>query len=101
MKVEFSREVVFIPDFNKNKELPDDQQLKVKLKVMSLLDVLDLTDVLKNAGFDKGEVKDLTHDQMKMVVLEGGKYIPKYASLIGAEGFTIEDVIGYATFFPL
>lgn len=101
MKVNFSRETVFIPEFNDNKLLPDEEQLKIKLKVMNLLDLLDLTDILKGVGFDKGDIKDLTVEQMKTIVKEGAKYIPKYASLVGADGFTLQDITDYAAFLPL
>lgn len=101
MKVAFSRQNDYLPAFNNNKELPPEEQLKVTMKVMILLDLLDLTDVLKSVGFEKGDVKDLTIEQMKALVKEGGKYIPKYCVLLNADGFNLEDVVTYSTFLPL
>lgn len=101
MKSNFSREQVYVPEFDKNKELPDDQQLKVKVGVMKMLDLLDLTDVLKSAGFEKGDVKDLSVDQMKTIVREAGKYVPKYCTLVNAEDFSVDDTISYSQFLPL
>lgn len=101
MKVQFSKETTYVPEFNKNRELSVEEQLSVKIKVMSLLDLLDLTDVLKSAGFEKGELKDMSVEQMKTIVKEGGKYIGKYCTLAGNDGFDISDVTGYAAFMPL
>lgn len=101
MKVAFSRQTEFLPAFNKNKELAEPEQLKVTMKPMTLFDLLDLTDVLKSVGFEKGEVTDLTVAQMKSIVAEGGKYLPKYCTLVNAEGFEMADVVAYATFLPL
>ena len=101
MKFEFSHEITFIPDFNKNKELPEAEQITVKIKPLILFDLLDLTDVLKQAGFEKGDSKDVSQEQMRAIVGQGGKYVPKYCSLIGAEGFDLNDVVNYAHFLPL
>lgn len=101
MKIEFSREVTYIPEFNGNKELPEGEQLSVKIKVMTLSDLLDLMDVLKSSGFQKGDVKDLNPGQMKAIVTQAGKYIPKYCTLDHAEGFSVEDLAQFAVFMPL
>lgn len=101
MKVAFSKEVPFVPEFQKNKELPLEEQLSFKLKPMITLDLIDLTDVLKTVGFTAGEQTDMTTDQMKTVVKEAGKYVPKYSTMSGADGFTIEEVIGYPAFLAL
>lgn len=101
MKVAFSRESEYLPQFNDNLKLAEHDQLKVTMKVMTLLDLLDLTDVLKSVGFEKGEVTDLTVKQMKSIVAEGGKYLPKYCALVNAEGFDMNDVIAFAHFLPL
>lgn len=101
MKVAFSREVPFTPVFNDNAKLPEEEQLKFKLKPMNTLDLLDLTDVLKTAGFTEGEVTDLNSDQMKSIVKEAGKYVPKYSAMTGNDGFTMDEVIGFPAFLSL
>lgn len=101
MKFEFSHEIVYVPEFNKNKELPEAEQLTVKIKPMKLADLLDLTDVLKKAGFEKGDSKDATPEQMRAIVGSGGKYVPQYCTLVGAEGFDLSDVVTYAHFLAL
>lgn len=101
MKIEFSREVNYVPEFNGNKELSESEQLVVHIKVMKLADLLDLMDVLKQAKFEKGDVKDLTPGQMKAIVTQAGKYIPLYCTLEHAEGFAVEDLAQFAVFMPL
>lgn len=101
MKIEFSREITYTPTFHGNKELPENEQLLVHLKVMSLGDMLDLMDVLKQAGFEKGDIKDMGPGQMKTVVTQAGKYIPKYCKLEHNDGFGIDDIAQFAVFMPL
>lgn len=101
MKVAFSKEVTFVPEFQDNKKLPAEEQLSFKLKPMTTLDLLDITDVLKTAGFQVGEHTDLTTEQMRSIVKEAGKYIPNYATMAGADGFTIAEVIAYPAFLAL
>lgn len=101
MKIEFSREVKYVPDFNGNKELPEGDQLVVNISIMSLVDLLDLMDVLKQAKFEKGDVKDLTPGQMKTIVTQAGKYIPKYCKLEHNDGFSVDDLAQFAIFMPL
>jgi hypothetical protein len=101
MKVAFSKEVAFVPEFNGNKALPEAEQLSFKLRPMTTLDLLDIMDVLKTAGFQVGEHTDMTTEQMKAVIGQAGKYIPKYATMAGAEGFGLEEVVGYQAFLAL
>lgn len=101
MKVAFSKETAYVPDYNENKTLSEPDRLSVTVKTMTLLDLLDLTDTLKQAGFVQGDVKDVTIDQMKTIVGSAGKYVPKYCALVNAEGFNVEDVVTYPTFLPL
>lgn len=101
MKVSFSTSQIYVPEFNKNKELPEDQQLKVNISTMELVDLLDLTDVLKSAKFERGDAKELSVEQMKTIVREAGKYVPKYCKLINAEGFDAETVVKYSFFLAL
>lgn len=101
MKVAFSKELPFTPEFQDNKKLPVEQQLSFLVKPMTTLDLIDLTDVLKTVGFTQGEVKDLTTEQMKTIVKEAGKYVPKYSTMSGAEGFSMDEVIAYPAFLAL
>lgn len=101
MKIQFSRERDFTPDFNANKELPEDEQLRAKIKVMVLTDILDLGDAFKQADFENGDMKDMSLEQMKMLVKSAGKYVPKYVTITGNDGFSIEDIVTYPQFLAL
>lgn len=102
MKVNFTPEIPFTPEFNGNKDLVAPDQIVVKLKPMTLLDLLDLTDTLRSAGMEKVDMKDLSTDQMKTLISQGGKYIPKYCTFIaGNDGFDMEQVCAYVAFAAL
>ena len=101
MKIAFSRERAFTPDFNGNKSLDEADQLSATVKVMTLNDILDLGDAFKQAGFEKGDMKEMSLAQMQVLVRSAGKYVPKYVSLKGNDGFTLEDVVTYPQFLSL
>jgi len=101
MKSNFSKEKKYNPDWNGNKELPEDEQLVAYIKPMKSGEVIDLTDVLKSVGFEKGEAKQLSSAQMKAVVKEAGHYLPTYVRLEHADDFTIQDVVDYTPFLSL
>lgn len=101
MKVAFSKEKKYVPDFNGNKELPEAEQLVAYIKPLKSGEVIDLTDVLKEAGFEKGDSKQMSSHQMKTVVQQAGHYLPTYVRLEGNDGFTIQDVADYTPFLAL
>jgi hypothetical protein len=76
-----------VPEFNGNKELPEDEQLKATISVMRLSDLLDLGDTFKQADFEEGDMKNMSLDQMKVLVKGAGQYVPKYVTLSGNDGF--------------
>lgn len=102
MKIAFSKEVRFVPTFNDNKSLPDAEQITTLLSPLTLGELLDVLDILRSANFEKGEVKDLSTTQMRMIVSQAGKYLPTNVKrLEGNEGFDLSDVVSYAQFFGL
>jgi hypothetical protein len=101
LKIEFSRTREYTPEYNGNKELPENEQLKAQIKVMTLNDLLDLGDTFKQADFEQGDLKDMRIDQMKVLVNGAGKYVPKYVTLQGNDGFDLSDVVQYPQFLQL
>lgn len=101
MKITFSRERDYTPEFNDNKALPEDDQLHASIKVMTLHDILDLGDAFKTVDFETGDMKDMSLEQMKTLVTGAGKYVPKYVTLRGNDGFTLEDTVTYPQFLGL
>lgn len=102
MKVQFSREVRYIPAWNGNKDLPGVDQLAVTLSPLKMGELLDVLDILKRADFKQGTEQQLTADQMRTIVAEAGKYLPAHVTKFdGAEGFTLDDAVNYSEFFGL
>lgn len=57
MKIAFSRVVDYVPEFNDNAKLPPDEQIKCKLKVLTLGHFLQVAETLgKLPTNEKGEV---------------------------------------------
>lgn len=102
MKVQFSKEVRFVPTWRDNDKLPANEQLMVWLEPMKMGVLLDVLDTLKQVGFERGESTSLSPEQMRGVVQAAGKYIPVSVKKIeGADGFDINDIVQYAEFFGL
>lgn len=108
MKVKFSRDVVYVPEFNGNRELPPEEQMSVKLGVMDMLDYVDLAEALQVATNGATEISSdkLNMGQIKALVKSSGEYIPKYASdLKGLEdengAVDVQALLKYPVYFPL
>ena len=98
MKSGFSKEITYVPDALGNRELPEAEQVKAKLQLMTVGDVLEAVEALSAHANEDGKV-DLS--QQKAFVSEGKKYLLKYVTIVGAEDFTLEDVVSYGRFMPL
>jgi hypothetical protein len=106
MKISFSEKITFVPEWKGNDKLPEDEQIKVTLKVMTMSDLLTVMDMFQASGLS-GEVDAAKVDVEKTKkVLAGAKEIlPKYAEITNLEldtGFaSIETVVHYGTFTRL
>lgn len=80
MKVQFSRDKVFVPDFNGNKSLPEEQRITVKIGVMEMADFVDIAEALQVVGNGEISSDKLDPEQLKAMVKSAGQYLPKYAS---------------------
>lgn len=101
MKIEFSRSIKYTPEFNGNKELPENEQLKADISIMEITDLLDLGDAFKQAKFEKGDLKDMKIEQQKTLVVNAAKYVCKYVKLTNNDGFSVDDVSKYPQFLQL
>lgn len=115
MKVKFSKVVPFTPDFNGNKSLPDDEQIKYELTPMELADFYDVLDALSSIKGTKQEDGTIQIDTSKlnsssqkefMKVCQG--FLPKYINSVGAKledhggnEITVEDIAKYAPMISL
>ena len=108
MKYKLSKQVDYSPEWNANKELPEDEQVKFVLKVLSMGDVLELMDVLEDASDDEGNVDGdtLTASTTKQLVGEATRLLPIYATMENLEGedgeeITVATITEYPQFIGL
>jgi hypothetical protein len=59
MKIKFSRAVSFVPDFNKNKELPVGEQIKCKLTVLNLAELAFVGEIIAKLGITKDNAEGI------------------------------------------
>ena len=92
MKVRFSKSIDFIPEWNSNRALPDDEQIKVVFKPLTMGDLLELMDAMQEMSLNV-DPKSLTGEtatqasakQVKLLVDTGGHLLPNYLTLTGLE----------------
>lgn len=107
MKVSFSLVTTYIPEWNGNSELPEDEQITVALKTLESMDMLELADALERQSID-GEVDStkMSAKDIKALLKETGRLLPNYATVKGLEGLdglqvSIEQVVTYPDFMEL
>lgn len=103
MKIEFSKSIAYTPKWNDNLKLADADQLKATLTPMPLGVLLSCTEALSQNNVTKDELTTDGINKSNVEKMRGSidaiaEYLPKYVELQGAEGFTIQDVVGYARF---
>lgn len=102
MKIKFSKEVAYIPEWNGNKELPDEEQVKVKLKPIKVGDLLLIIDAMGERRPDnKLDVKAVAN-----LLKEAGHLIPTYTDVTGLTSedgspITSGEIIQYPYFMEL
>ena len=101
MKVSgFSKTQPFTPAFNKNRDLPEGEQLRCKLTVLTLNELIDVQDTLAKAQTVEGE--KLSSDKLKMLLALNAPLLTSHVEFVqGNDGFSVEDVTSYAHFFDL
>ena len=98
----FSKAKKYTPDFNGNKDLPEEKQLFAMLAPLTNAELFDVRDALQAAGFkEKMDSTQLTGDQQRALVKNAGSYLPSHVTLTNNEGFDINDVVNYSDFLPL
>lgn len=106
MKVRFSLLTKYTPEWNQNRDLPEDERVTVGLKTLESMDMLELADALERQGVD-GEVDStkMTAKDIKSLLSETGRLLPKYAEVSGLEGddgpIDINKVVTYPDFMEL
>ncbi len=106
MKVAFSLITEYIPEWNDNRDLPEDEQCKATLNTLESMDLLELADALERQGLE-GEVDTsrMTSKDIKSLLKETGRLLPKYVTIEGIEGddgpVTLEHIVTYPDFMEL
>lgn len=106
MRVKFSLITDFTPEWNGNRDLPEAEQVKATLKTLESMDLLELADALERQGLE-GEVDTakMTSKDIKSLLLETGRLLPKYVTIEGIEGddgpITLEQIVTYPDFMEL
>lgn len=108
MKFKFSKDVDYIPTFNGNRDLPEAEQFRTKLKIMEMGEFLALADALQSANGGKKDVDSdkLTIDQIKPLLEDAGHLLPKYVTIFNLldddnNAIGPGDIAATSVFIPL
>lgn len=88
MQTAFARKVDYVPTFDGNRDLPEQEQIKVKLTSLSTGDFFDIVTALGNISNEKGEI-DLgkaAKDGLLGVaplLAKGANILPRYTEISG------------------
>jgi hypothetical protein len=98
MKIKFSKSVKFVPTWNGNRELPEQEQIKTVLSVLKFGDLQRVYEAFpKNDGNSADRV-----EKFSVLTLE---YLPKHCVLEGLEDddgpVELDRVISYPTYTQL
>lgn len=112
MKISFSRKVPFVPEFNDNKKLPEDKQIKMVLRPLDLSELSYVGEVLKKLGLDKIDkdgkdakitassdaLKEVTTDLIDIIKA----HVTEFVNLEDDDGVVaVESLPLHVPFFPL
>ena len=92
MKVNFSKQQEYIPTWRENRNLPEEEQIKVVLKPLQMGDLVVLIDGLQKAGAGNVDPESLTSDgsnklqNIKQLVEDAGELVPKYCEVYNLLG---------------
>lgn len=105
MKIRFSRLVEYIPEWNGNKLLPVEDQIKCVIKPMVLGDLVILLDVLGGTKSSDGTNLEMTASSASRMIEATKDILPKYVTVTGLEDddgpVTIQMLTMYAQYMPL
>lgn len=111
MKVSFSREVKYVPQWNGNQKLPETDQFHVTLRPLEMGDLFLVVDALGGARAALGtgdeinleKISDV--DSIKNLVKEVGHLLPKYVTVSHLEDDSgpigVEDILKYPIYMNL
>jgi hypothetical protein len=109
MKVAFSREVVYVPEWNGNRDLPPNEQFSCTLTPLEMNDLFVVVDALSEVGAKAGTEDNLGALEniagIKTLVQNVGHILPKYVKVEGIEDdtgpITIDEILKYPVYMNL
>lgn len=105
MKVRFSREKKYTPEWNGNRDLPEAEQVKALVKPARMGDLLDIVDAFSSVGETKIDTETTDPKVMRQIVEACAEILPKYVTITGLEGedgpVDLVEALQYLTFTPL
>ncbi len=82
MQISFSREHVYVPEWNGNNKLDPAEQFTAVLKILDVGDLLFLLDAFSKAGVEgKVEVSDVGTAELRPILETVGHLLPKYVTI--------------------
>jgi len=99
MKHKFTKQITFTPAWNGNDKLPADEQVKVKISVMTFADLMAMLDAMReNVGADG-------KPEAAKVLMSAGALLSKYAqvdNLMDDDGpVDVAKVVNYSEYISL
>lgn len=108
MKIEFSTIIPYTPTWKGNDQLPENERITCKLKVLEMGALLSLVDAFSAAGLEgQVDTEKVKGDKIEKVLGQFGSLIPQhvedFTGLYNASGeaISVDDVVKYPVFLNL
>lgn len=107
MKLNFTNVTIFTPMWNGNKDLPEDEQVKVTIKDMDLTDLIAVADAMGDlVGSGAMDQEKVPVTQIKSLITAAKEILPKYCTLENLEDsqgnpVQITDILGSSKYINL
>lgn len=103
MKFKFSRTKDYVPEWNGNRELPEEDQVKAVIRPMEIGDLLAMMDAIGASAANELEAK--TQEDYFKIIKEFADIIPKYVTITGLSDedgeVSTSDLTRFAAYMPL
>ena len=107
MKFEFTPASKFIPEWNGNRDLPEEEQITMIISVLEMGDLLDLMDLIESdSSEDQVDSDNLKPSTVKSIVEKAQQLLPKYITEfqgldVDSGPISLEDLVQYPQFMSL
>lgn len=106
MQIEFSPEVVYVPVYNKNKDLPESEQIKVEFTVLEMGELIEIIGITAKAGIRKNSEVDEDSETAGIMIEAARKFLPGHTTIrnfrtTSGDEIDIDLVLKYPKFLQL